>query len=187
MGAAAVAAAMLLTPATALAGPEDPALVKFELPSSEHYEKFEALGLSMNHEVENGDDGKSIIVQAWVTDSELAFVRAHGYENVGVVHDKDNLDRIRAEIAADVASITDAATGRWTYERLTANRSRDEDVRAYADRLRRLIRHFTFNPQGAADETLQENPQMDRDLRGSRDRPPSGAQYVLRLEHRNTA
>ncbi|WP_053225888.1 M14 family zinc carboxypeptidase [Solirubrobacter soli] len=102
MGAAAVAAAMLLVPGTALAGPEDPALLKFKLASEDLYDDFERLGLSMNHEVDKNADG-SVVVQAWVTDEQLALVRSHGYEQVGVVHDKDNFDRIRAEVAADVA------------------------------------------------------------------------------------
>jgi len=92
-----------------------------------------------------------------------------------------------AEIADDISSITDAPSGRWAYERLTAGRSRDDEARQYAVRLQQMIQHFTFDPQGAADETPRENPQMDRDRHGSRDRRPFDAQYVLRLEHRNTA
>ncbi|MDR3622481.1 MAG: hypothetical protein P4L85_24230 [Paludisphaera borealis] len=92
-----------------------------------------------------------------------------------------------AEIADDVASLTDPPTGRWAYERLTASPRRDDEAQQYAARLQRMIQHFTFDPQGAADETPRENPQMDRDRRGSRDRRPFDAQYVLRLEHRNTA
>jgi hypothetical protein len=92
-----------------------------------------------------------------------------------------------AEIAADIASVTDESTGRWAFERLAASRSRADDARRYAERLNRMIQQFTFDPQGAADETRQKSPQMDRDLRGSRGRPPFDVQYVLRLEHRNTA
>src|SRR3954447_4359661 len=103
MGAAAVAAAMLFVPSAALAGPEDPALLKFNVPSEEQYDDFEALGLDMNHQVDKNADG-SITVQAWVTDQQLAWVRAQGYENVGVVHDKFNIDHIRAERDADIAS-----------------------------------------------------------------------------------
>jgi hypothetical protein len=91
------------------------------------------------------------------------------------------------EIADDIASITDASTGRWAYERLAARPRRDDEARQYAARLQRMIQQFTFDPQGAADETPRENSQMDRDRRGSRDRRPPDAQYVLRLEHRNTA
>ena len=36
-----------------------------------------------------------------MTDEQLAWVRAQGYENVGVVHDKFNIDHIRAERDAD--------------------------------------------------------------------------------------
>ena len=54
-----------------------------------------------------------------MTDEQLAWVRAHGFENVGVVHDKFNIDRIRAErdavIAGEVAAkhaLTDNAAGK---------------------------------------------------------------------------
>ena len=57
----------------------------------------------MNHEVDKNADG-SITVQAWVTDQQLAWVRAQGYENVGVVHDKYNIDHIRPERDADIAA-----------------------------------------------------------------------------------
>jgi hypothetical protein len=94
-----------------------------------------------------------------------------------------------AEIAADVASLTDPATGRWAYERLTAAGDRDEEVRRYADRLQKMIQLSTFDldSTGADDEAPPKNPQMDRDLHGGRDRRPPAAQYVLRLEHRQTA
>jgi hypothetical protein len=103
LGAAAVAAAILLVPSSAKAGNDDPALLKFHVPSAEQYKDFEALGLDMNHEVDNNADG-SITVQAWVTDEQLAWVRAQGYENVGVVHDKYNIDHIRQERDADIAA-----------------------------------------------------------------------------------
>src|SRR4051794_10903504 len=109
LGAAAVAAALLLVPSSALAGQDDPALLQFKVPSAEQYKDFEALGLDMNHEVDNNADG-SITVQAWVTDQQLAWVRAQGYENVGVVHDKYNIDHIRAERDADIASEVAAKT-----------------------------------------------------------------------------
>src|SRR3954452_13515128 len=107
LGAAAVAAAVLLIPSSALAGPDDPALLKFKVASEDRYDDFEALGLDMNHQVDKNADG-SITVQAWVTDEQLAWVRAQGYENVGVVHDKFNLDHIRAERDADIAAETAA-------------------------------------------------------------------------------
>ena len=37
-------------------------------------------------------------------------MRAHGYENVGVVHDKYNVDHIRAERDADIAAEVAAKT-----------------------------------------------------------------------------
>jgi hypothetical protein len=93
MGAAAVAAAMLLVPSAAFAGEDDPALLKFQLPnaSAEEFAQFEALGYEMNHAVDPGPNGTSI-VQAWVTDEDLPLLRAQGYPDVGVVHDKFNID-----------------------------------------------------------------------------------------------
>src|SRR3954452_3886426 len=102
MGAVAVAAAMLVTPSVALAGQDDPAFMKFKLDSSAQYDDFEALGLDMGHNVVSGG-GDSIIVNAWVTDEQLAMVRAHGFEDVGVIDDKYNIDRIRAERDATLA------------------------------------------------------------------------------------
>ena len=96
-GAAALAAAALLVlPATALAGEDDPALIQFKLPSKAAVEDFEALGANMDHALETTADG-GVLVSAWVTDSELALYRARGYQDVGVIHDKYNIDRIRAE------------------------------------------------------------------------------------------
>jgi len=92
-----------------------------------------------------------------------------------------------AEIAADVASITDPSTGRWVYERLTAGRPHDDDARPYAVRLQQMIQQLTVDLKETPDEALQENSQMDRDLHGSGNRHPVDAQRVLRLEHRNTA
>ncbi len=97
------------------------------------------------------------------------------------------VSRQAAEIAADIASVTDPATGRWAYERLAAGRPRGDDARQYVLRLRQMIRQLTVDLEETADERPEENPQMDRDHRGSRDRHPADAQHVLRLEHRNTA
>ena len=102
MGAAAIAAAMLLTPSAALAGEDDPALIQFKLPNSAAYEDFESLGLNMDHAVENGG-GDSIIVSAWATDQEKALAEARGYRAVNVVHDKFNIDRIREERNQSIA------------------------------------------------------------------------------------
>ena len=70
IGAVAAAAAMFAVPATALAGPEDPALLKFKLDNSSQYDDFESLGFDMDHAVENGE-GDAIIVSAWVDDEQL--------------------------------------------------------------------------------------------------------------------
>ncbi len=97
------------------------------------------------------------------------------------------LRRQAAEIAADVASITDPVIGQWAYEQLSSRPPRGEDARQYAVRLQGLIQQFTVDWKETADETPRKNPQMDRDRRGSRDRYPADAQRLLRMEHRNTA
>ena len=104
MGAVAVAAAMLVAPSVAFAGEDDPAFMQFKLASSADYDDFERLGLNMGHNVINGG-GDSIIVNAWVTDESSRMVRAHGYEAVGVLDDKFNIDRIRAERNETLAKI----------------------------------------------------------------------------------
>ncbi len=53
--------------------------------------------------------------------------------------------RQAAEIAADVASITEPSTGKWVYERLTSGRPNGDDARQYADRLRRMIQELTVD------------------------------------------
>lgn len=97
------------------------------------------------------------------------------------------VQRQAAEIAADIASVTDSTTGQWAYERLASDRPRGDDAHRYALRLRRAIQQFTVDLGETTDETPRKNPQVDRDRRGSRDRRPADAQYVLRLEHRDTA
>ena len=75
MGAAAVAAAMLVAPTVALAGPDDPALIQFKLPSKEAHHEFEQLGFNMDHSVEPAGGG-AILVSAWVTDEQKALAEA---------------------------------------------------------------------------------------------------------------
>jgi hypothetical protein len=96
MGAAAIAAAMLVSPTAALADDDAPALLQFKLDSGAQYDDFERLGFAMDHAVDDGE-GDDKIVSAWVNDEELAIARAHGFENVGVVHSKQNFAAIRAE------------------------------------------------------------------------------------------
>ena len=61
-----------------------------------------------------------------------------------------------AEIAADVASITDPATGQWVYERLAASRPHDDAARQYAVRLQQMIQQLTVDLKETADEATQE-------------------------------
>ena len=107
IGVVAAAAAIFAVPATALAAPEDPALLKFKLDNSSQYDDFENLGFDMDHAVENGE-GDDIIVSAWVDDEQLKIARAHGYEDVGVVHSKENFAAIRAESLANKMAEIDA-------------------------------------------------------------------------------
>ncbi len=95
--------------------------------------------------------------------------------------------RQAAEIAADVASVTDPATGRWAYESLTAGQDR-LDARRYALRLRRMIPRFTANLEleGTADETPAQEAQVGRDRRGSLGRRRDDRQCRVRLAHRFT-
>ncbi|MDA0181507.1 M14 family zinc carboxypeptidase [Solirubrobacter phytolaccae] len=101
LGAVAAATAIFVAPSVALAGPDDPALLKFKLDNALLYDEFEALGFSMDHAVENGE-GDDIIVRAWVTDEQIDIARSAGFEHVGVVHDKFNIDGVRAEMNAVV-------------------------------------------------------------------------------------
>jgi hypothetical protein len=92
-----------------------------------------------------------------------------------------------AEIADEIAAITDPATGRWAYEQLAASRPRDDDARQYAVRLQQMIQQLTVDMKETANEATQKNPHMGRDRSGSCDRLPADAQCVLRLEHQYTA
>ena len=95
--------------------------------------------------------------------------------------------RQAAEIAAEIAVLTDSRTGQWAFERLAASQSQSVDPQHYPVRLQELIRQVTGDLEEPSHETSEENPQVDRDLRGSIDRHPPGAQRLLRLEHRNRA
>jgi len=100
LGAVAAATAIFAAPALAFASPDDPALLEFRLDNAGLYDDFEALGFDMDHNVDKGE-GDDIIVRAWVNDEQLQLARAHGFENVGVIHDKRNHAAIRAETIAD--------------------------------------------------------------------------------------
>ncbi len=97
IGVVAAAAAIFAVPATALAGPDDPALLKFKLDNSAAVRRLRERSGSTWTTPSRTARATSVIVSAWVTDEQLQIARAHGFENVGVVHDKFNIDRIRAE------------------------------------------------------------------------------------------
>jgi hypothetical protein len=50
-----------------------------------------------------------------------------------------------AELAAEIASITDPATGQWAYQRLAASHPRDDDAHQYAVRLQQMIQQLTVD------------------------------------------
>ena len=94
MGAVAVVAAVLMAPSVAAAGPDDPAQIQFKLPNRAAIAEFEALGLNMDHAIEDTADGGAL-VSAWVTDAQLANLEMRGYEPVATIADKYAIDRIR--------------------------------------------------------------------------------------------
>ena len=96
MGAVAVATALLAVPGAALAGEHDPALIQFKLPSKTEVHVLESMGLSLDHAIDQASDG-SALASAWVTDAEKALVEARGYPAVKTIHDRHNIDRLRAE------------------------------------------------------------------------------------------
>jgi hypothetical protein len=120
---------MLVAPTVALAGPNDPALIQFKLPNGDAHHEFEQLGFDMDHSVQPAGGG-AILVSAWVTDEEKALAEAHGYPAVKVIHDKFNIDRIRADIATDVAREKAASEALRTTSRTKAKAAVPRTVRA---------------------------------------------------------
>jgi len=92
-----------------------------------------------------------------------------------------------AQLASEVASVTDRQTGQWVYQRLIAARPRPTTVGEYAAQLQQAIRQFTTDLTDNSHATTQEIPQMDWHRSGRDDRRPAGAQRLVRLEHRYTA
>jgi hypothetical protein len=121
----------------------------------------------------------SLALNYWVNDSLD--------RRLAVVLGPPPVDKQTAEIAADIASITDTYTGEWAYRRLAAARPARDEARQYAIRLQQMVKQVTVYLKETADESLQKNPQMDRDRHRSDNRHPAGAQRLLRLVHRNTA
>jgi len=125
--------------------------------------------------------------------SLLAAVALHYWVNDSVNHRLARalgplpVRRQAAEIAADVASITEPSIGQWVYERLTRRGPRGGDPRRYAARLEQMIQQLTVDSKETAYEARDENPQMDRNRRSSRDYRPAANQCVFRMEYRNTA
>jgi hypothetical protein len=101
--AVAMAAVALLAPSVAVAGPDDPAQVQFKVPSGMSIEDFEALGFSMDHAMRRTADGGAL-VSAWVTDDQLAFARANGFQPVATITDRNAIDEIRAQREKTIAA-----------------------------------------------------------------------------------
>ncbi len=102
-------------------------------------------------------------------------------------------NRDAMEISAEIARVTDPSTGQWAYERLALGGPRDTNAREYAIRLQQVIQQYSIDLKEIADatssvhEAAPKNPQMDRDLNGSRDRSLADPQRLLRREQWQTA
>jgi hypothetical protein len=92
-----------------------------------------------------------------------------------------------AEIAAEIAHVTNPAVGQWAYQRLAVGDRHGDEAMQSASRLKQLIQQLSLDLGETVDEAPQEDPQMDRHRHGSRDRGAAPSQRLLRLEHRNTA
>ena len=92
-----------------------------------------------------------------------------------------------ADIAAEIAHVTNPAVGEWVYQRLAIVERHGDDAYQYASRLQQMIQQLTFDLGEPVDEAPQKTSRMDRDRHGSRDRCPPDSQRLFRLEHRNTA
>jgi hypothetical protein len=97
------------------------------------------------------------------------------------------IPRQAAEIAADITALTDSPTGRWAFERLETRQAQEGDAQLYLLRIQQMIHQLAADSKETPDEPSQEDLQMDRDRRGSRDRLRPCTQRCLRLEYRNTA
>jgi hypothetical protein len=92
-----------------------------------------------------------------------------------------------ADIAAEIAHVTNPAVGEWAYQRLVIVERHGDASYQYASRLQQMIQQLTFDLGEPVDEAPQETSRMDRDRHGSRNRCPADAQRLFRLGHRNTA
>ena len=95
--------------------------------------------------------------------------------------------RQAAEIATEIAAVTELSTGKRAYDRLTFQRPQADGVRQYAVRLRRLVQELTVDHKDAPNEAHEKNPEVDRDRRSSRDHLGASRECLVRLEHRNAA
>ncbi|HYW80295.1 MAG TPA: hypothetical protein VE890_11995 [Thermoguttaceae bacterium] len=122
--------------------------------------------------------GLAAMLNVWVIQADDARqARMYGPEPV---------PKAIIEAAQDVASVTDAQTGRWYQERfLAAYRSRRTTTPASVCSLQ-LIPSETQR-KDRRHETSEENLQVDPDHRGDTDRDTSGCQRHLGMADRFTA
>ncbi|MCR4410973.1 MAG: hypothetical protein NUV77_00950 [Thermoguttaceae bacterium] len=92
-----------------------------------------------------------------------------------------------AEVARAVAQATDAATGRWVYQRLAPVRSSGDSIAKHYPFLRRLVEELQTTSKDSIHETLEEGPQMDRDHSGRARRGAAGGQRLVRWDVRLAA
>ena len=76
------------------------------------------------------------------------------------------IPRQAAEIAADIAALTDSRTGQWAFERLAASRGEEGDAQLYPLRLQQMIHQLTADSKETPDEAPQED--MSNGSRSSR-------------------
>ena len=57
------------------------------------------------------------------------------------------IPRQAAEIAADIAALTDSQTGKWAFDRLASQRGQEGDAQLYPLRLKQMIDQLTAETQ----------------------------------------
>ena len=94
------------------------------------------------------------------------------------------------ELAKDVERITDAQTGRWVFQRLTAPRESRDGLAEYAEyctTLKQLIDELQIASKDSYYETPQKDSEMGRDRPGRAGGDRSGCQRLVGVDYRYTA
>lgn len=92
-----------------------------------------------------------------------------------------------ADVAEAIAAVTDAETGRWTFERLTAARRPADVPKRYAEWLKQVLDETLIASKDVDHESLEEHRPGVRERSGRRNRGAPGVQRLRDLEHRRTA